>query len=97
MNASLSSARPALPFRRVLGSIAGLLLLVPLVAMQFTREVNWGTEDFAAMALLLGGLGFAVEIAVVKIRNPALRVAGVALLLAAFLVIWAELAVGIFD
>jgi hypothetical protein len=33
---------------RVLAGHGGTLLLLPLVAMQFTREVNWGLEDFLA-------------------------------------------------
>jgi hypothetical protein len=34
-----------------------LILLLPLVAMQFTDEVDWGVADFAAAGVLLGGTG----------------------------------------
>jgi hypothetical protein len=40
------------PIRRVLMGTAAILL-VPLVAMRFTREVNWGPLDFVAAAVLL--------------------------------------------
>jgi hypothetical protein len=33
------------------------MLLVPLVAMQFTDEVDWGVADFAVAGALLGGTG----------------------------------------
>jgi hypothetical protein len=40
------------------------VLLVPLVAMQFTEEVDWSLFDFAFAAVLLGGTGFLIELAV---------------------------------
>jgi hypothetical protein len=36
---------------------AGLLLLAPWVAMQFTDEVNWTAADFVMAAALIGGAG----------------------------------------
>lgn len=89
--------RPAFAMRPLLWSAAALLLMVPLVAMQFTAEVNWGAEDFAAGALLIGGLGLAIEIAFARVRMPLWRVAAIGVAVFAFLAIWAELAVGIFD
>ena len=38
--------------RRVLLG-TGAILLVPLVAMRFSAEVNWGVLDFAVAGLLL--------------------------------------------
>ena len=35
-----------------------VLLLVPLVAMQFTDEVNWGPLDFVVAGVLLLSTGF---------------------------------------
>lgn len=40
----------------VIALTTGLLLLVPLVAMQFTDEVDWGGGDF----VVAGGLLFGV-------------------------------------
>ncbi|UIP06807.1 hypothetical protein LY632_14230 [Erythrobacter sp. SDW2] len=76
---------------------AVLLLATPLVAMQFTTEVNWGPEDFAIFAAMLTGLGLLLEIAgrVAKtMQGRALLMFGAVL---AFLLVWAELAVGLFD
>lgn len=46
------------PWRRVVWGPAAFLLLLPLVAMQFTEEVNWGAVDFIAFgAMLLAACG----------------------------------------
>lgn len=76
--------------------VAAALLLVPLVVMQFTSEVNWGIEDFTAAAVLLGGAGLAFELAVRVMRGTTARIiAGVAIA-AGLALIWAQLAGGIF-
>lgn len=73
---------------------AALLLLAPLVAMNFTAEVQWTLFDFVFAGALLGGVGLALELTVRKTRNAAYR-AGVAILLAAvFLTIFVNGAVG---
>lgn len=73
---------------------AGLLLL-PLLAMQVTDEVNWGSEDFVAAALLLGSIGLALEAIMRFVRGTRARLALSLAVAAAFLLIWAELAVGV--
>jgi hypothetical protein len=37
----------------IVGLVPLLVLMIPLVAMQFTREVNWTASDFAAMWVVL--------------------------------------------
>lgn len=81
---------------RVAGwGLAGAVLLVPLVAMAFTAEMNWGAEDFLAAAVLLGGFGLAFELAVRVTRNPIVRVVTGLALGTLLLLVWAELAVGL--
>jgi bacteriorhodopsin len=73
-----------------------LILLVPLVAMQFTDEVKWDLFDFGVAGALLLGTGLMYEVAARKLREPRHRAfAGIALLML-LLLVWAELAVGIF-
>lgn len=84
--------------KRLTGIMIGvsLLLLVPLVAMQFTREVNWTLSDFIIMGGLLYGTGFLCELVLRRVKRPgarALLCAGIVLIL---VLIWAELAVGVF-
>ena len=77
------------------GLIAGLLLL-PLIAMQFTREVAWDAADFAFAAGLLIGAGLLFELAASRTRKLAWRLAIGGALIFAVLLIWADAAVGVF-
>lgn len=84
-------------WRRLLWGLAGLLLLVPFVAMQFTREVQWSGADFLVFGALLALAGAVVEVAVRVSRRRAFVLGvlcGTGLL---FLLVWAELAVGVFS
>ncbi|MBJ3785776.1 hypothetical protein [Devosia sediminis] len=75
--------------------LAGLLLLVPLLAMQVTDAVNWGAGDFLMAAVLLAATGVGLELVIRYLRDPRHRwIAGCCVVLVAVLV-WAELAVGI--
>lgn len=76
-------------------TIAAVLLLIPLLAMQITDEVGWTPSDFVIAAILIGSAGGAYELAVRKTRNLAYRAAAAIALAAAFLLIWMNLAVGI--
>jgi hypothetical protein len=73
-----------------------LLLLVPLIAMQFTDEVKWTLPDFAAASVLLFGTGLMCELVMRKVKKTGHRIAICVVLLAGLLLIWLELAVGIF-
>ena len=73
-----------------------LILLVPLIAMQFTNEVKWGVVDFIVMGGLLLGTGFTCELVMRKVKKFQHRVLLIAGILIVLFLIWAELAVGIF-
>ena len=72
------------------------LLLVPLVAMQVTNEVNWGIEDFLAAAVLLFVAGMSYSLATRLARSAVQRIAVAVLVLAVLSTVWAHLAVGLF-
>jgi hypothetical protein len=72
------------------------LLLIPLVAMQFTREVKWTVFDFIFAGALIFGIGFLFELARKKAAgNRAYQLGAALVLAAAFLLIWISGAVGI--
>ena len=75
---------------------ATALLLIPLIAMNFTNDVNWKFFDFLIAGVLLIGTGLTLEFILRKIKTLRYRILfGIALFLVLIL-IWAELAVGIF-
>lgn len=75
--------------------VTGALLLVPLVAMQFTREVDWTLSDFVIMGVLLMSTGLLFDLAARKIRSSRNRLITIGVIAFGFLFVWAELAVGI--
>ena len=73
----------------------GAILLIPLIAMQFTTEVNWDETDFIVMGSLLFGIASVFVLAARRVpRKHRVLLGG--LFIAAFLYLWAELAVGVF-
>jgi len=76
--------------------IAGLLLLIPLIAMQFTNEVNWSLFDFIIMGAMLTIAGLLIGITLTKFKASKNRILLIAIIIAIFFLIWAELGVGIF-
>lgn len=77
-------------------SVIFLLLLIPFAAMQFTDEVNWTITDFLIAAGLLLVTGFIFDFILKKAKSRKQKTIFSLILLVIFLLIWAELAVGIF-
>ncbi len=75
--------------------VTAVILLLPLVAMQFNAEVNWTWFDFVVAGFLLFGSGLAYELIARKAGNAAYRVAVAIAVGAALLLIWVNLAVGL--
>jgi hypothetical protein len=82
-------------WRIVPWAIAAILLLVPLIAMMFTGQVNWDETDFIVMGAMLFGACGAFELAARMTGNMAYRAAVGVAVVATFLLIWINLAVGI--
>jgi len=81
----------------IIALIASLLLLIPLMAMQFTDEVSWKLSDFLMAAVLLFGTGFAIDFVIRKVKKRTYRIVLSIAILVILVLIWAEFAVGIFD
>ena len=71
------------------------LLTIPLIAMQFTQEVNWTLSDFIFAGVLLFGTGFTYLFITQKSMNLVYKAAIAFALLSGLFLIWVNLAVGI--
>lgn len=78
----------------VIALVTALILLVPLVAMQFTSQVHWQLNDFIIAGALIFGTGLLLDFA--RRKAGKYRLAVILSIILFFLYIWAELAVGIF-
>jgi uncharacterized membrane protein YfcA len=76
--------------------MVGLLLIIPLIAMQLTDEVEWSLFDFIIMGTLLLITGLMGEIISKKVKKYKHRVILYIVVIIIFFLIWAELSVGIF-
>lgn len=72
------------------------ILLIPLIGNFTTESVNFQLGDFIAAAILIFSLGMSIDLANQKLRNSKYRYWIVGLIILLFLLLWAELAVGIF-
>ncbi len=80
----------------VLYTIPLVILSIPLIAMQFTKEVNWTFSDFLVMEILLFSTVFTIDFVLKKfetLKSRWILIVGIILLL---ILVWTELAVGIF-
>lgn len=76
--------------------IPAMLLVLPLVAMQFTKEVNWTVSDFVIGGLLLFGTAGIIDFVLRKVKSRRNRIILSVSVLLVLMLIWAELAVGLF-
>ena len=73
-----------------------VLVMIPLIAMQFTNEVNWTLSDFIIMGVLLLSTGLICELIIRSVQKSTYRIALCIAVLVMLFLIWAELAVGVF-
>lgn len=81
-------------WRAVTWGGAACLLALPWVAMQFDTGVNWTALDFAVMGAMLALACGAVELAIRASGAWTYRLAALAAIGTAFLLVWVNLAVG---
>ena len=82
-------------WRAVLWITVVALWLLPALAMQLSDEVNWSVGDFLVFGVMLAVAGGLCELALRQSHNQAYRLACVVVIGAGFLLVWANLAVGL--
>lgn len=73
---------------------AALVLLMPLLAMQLSDEMNWGAEDFIWLAAMVTAFGLMFEVGLTWSRSLFYRAGLVVALASSFMLIWVMVAVG---
>ncbi|MEM6346572.1 MAG: permease prefix domain 2-containing transporter [Bacteroidota bacterium] len=73
------------------------ILLIPLVMMKFTKEVNWHALDFLVAGALLFGAGLSIDFVLRKISSRPKKALLVPAILLTLIFVWAELAIGIVE
>lgn len=76
--------------------IPAMLLVLPLVAMQFTKEVNWTVFDFVIGGILLYGAAGIIDFVLRTVKSRRNRIILSVSVLLVLMLVWAELAVGFF-
>ncbi len=72
-----------------------LILSIPLIAMQFTPEVDWSVGDFIVMGILIFSMALAYVLLARYAPNFIYRAAIGSAIGTTFLIVWTNLAVGL--
>ena len=79
----------------IIAFITILILLIPLIGMNFSNEVNWSIMDFVIAFIMLFGTGLLIEFILRKVNKIHIKIALIMITTILFLLIWAQLAVGL--
>jgi hypothetical protein len=82
--------------RTIILSVIGFILVLPLISMQFSSEVNWTISDFIIAGILLLTIGLTIELVYKLATTKKQRLVFLAIVLILGLLTWVEMAVGIF-
>ena len=80
----------------ILFSAPVILLSIPLIAMQFSKEVNWSLLDFTVAGFILFATAFIIKIILERFKTTKSRLILIGITLVILVLVWIELAVGIF-
>jgi len=80
----------------IIYAVPAILLCIPLIGNFTSKEFNWSAGDFGIAAVLLFGTAFLLDVMQRIIKNRTYKIVISVAVLLLLLLIWAELAVGIF-
>ena len=64
------------------------ILLLPLIAMQFTKEVNWSLGDFVVAGILLSFFGYIYKVLTKSSSKPIKNIVIGLIVFALFIFVW---------
>lgn len=70
--------------------------MIPAFTMLFTDEVRWSLFDFVIMGLMLVALGVGVRLVAKRVQGSTRLFLIIAIIILLFLLLWGEIAVGLF-
>ncbi len=73
------------------------VLLLPLISMQFSEEVQWTLSDFLIAGVLIFSVSSIISYILSISKTKKTKIVWITLLVILFILLWAELAVGIFN
>lgn len=83
-------------WRFAFAALVVAILLIPALGSMFANDPAWGAEDFIAAALILAATWLAIELSLKLFASTWAKAAGCGVAVFAALLIWAELALGVF-
>jgi len=83
-------------FKRILiGTFT--ILAIPFIGMQFNEDIQWSSMDFVIAGILLCTTGFIWGLVRVRLSESRWRYCLYVLLIVCVVLLWAEMAVGLFN
>ncbi len=80
----------------VIFAVTLFILMVPFISMWPLDEFDWGFADFVSAGAIIFGTGLLLDLVARKVDKK-YRLLGVIGIILVFFLLWAELAVGIFN
>jgi len=80
----------------LISGVVFALLMIPLIAMQFTDTVNWSIFDFLIAGGLLLSAGLLIDFFLKNITSKKRQILITVFILIILIIVWMELAVGLF-
>jgi hypothetical protein len=80
----------------LIGGIVLSVLVIPFLGNMISTSVNWGAFDFAVAGALMIIFGIGIEVIRLNVKSLIVRVSVLLSFVLILLLLWVELAVGIF-
>lgn len=82
--------------RKIIAGVIVVFLMLPIIGMMISENVNWSIADFVIAAILLSIGGLGVDLIFSKLKTRRARILTLMIVFVLFALVWGELAVGLF-
>jgi len=81
---------------KVIAGVIVAVLMLPVIGMMISENVNWSLADFVIAVILLSIVGLGVDFIYSKLKTRRARMVALMIVFMLFALVWGELAVGLF-